>query len=116
MNDSIIYIFIALIIFIAYKKYKQRKVLKIVPTLLSQGAQVIDVRSEAEFAFGHKDGSINIPLNSLKGRMNELDKTKPIILCCASGSRSAIAKYTLASGGFENVHNAGAWHSLSKVK
>ena len=116
MNDSIIYVFIGLAIFIIYKKYAQRKVLKIVPTLLSQGAQIVDVRSEAEFAFGHKDGSINIPINLLKDRMNELDKAKPIILCCASGSRSAIAKYTLTSNGFKNVHNAGTWHSLQKIK
>ena len=116
MNDTIIYVLIALVAYIAYKKYAQRKVLKIVPTLLSQGAQIVDVRSEAEFAFGHKDGSINIPINLLKDRMNELDKSKPIILCCASGSRSAIAKYTLTSNGFKNVHNAGSWHSLPKIK
>ena len=117
MNDNIIYVFIALVVFfIAYKKYAQGKVLKIVPTLLSQGAQIVDVRSETEFAFGHKDGSINIPINLLKDRMNELDKSKPIILCCASGSRSAIAKYTLTSNGFKNVHNAGSWHSLPKIK
>ena len=117
MNDNIIYVFITLVVFfIAYKKYTQRKVLKIVPTLLSQGAQIVDVRSETEFAFGHKDGSINIPINLLKDRMSELDKSKPIILCCASGSRSAIAKYTLTSNGFKNVHNAGTWHSLPKIK
>ena len=114
MNDNIIYIFIALVIFIAYRKYTQYKVLKLVPTLLKQGAQIVDVRSEEEFVYGHKDGSINIPLDLLKNRMNELDNTKPIILCCASGSRSAIAKSTLMANRFKNVHNAGNWSSLSK--
>ncbi len=114
MNDNLIYLFIALAIFIAFKKYTQHKVLKLVPNLLKQGGQIVDVRSEEEFVYGHKDGSINIPLDLLKSRMNELDNTKPIILCCASGSRSAIAKSTLMANGFKNVHNAGNWSSLIK--
>ena len=114
MNDNIIYLFIVLVAYIAYKKYTQHKVLKIVPTLMNQGAQIVDVRSEAEFAYGHKDGSINIPLGVLKNRMKELDNTKPIILCCASGSRSAIARSILMAKGFKNVHNAGTWRSLTK--
>lgn len=114
MNDNIIYAFIGLSIYIAYKKYTQYQVLKLVPNLLNQGGQIVDVRSVAEFASSHKDGSINIPLDSLKSRMKELDTTKPIILCCASGSRSAMAKRTLISNGFENVHNAGTWRALKK--
>jgi phage shock protein E len=114
LNDNIIYIFIALAIFIAYRKYAQYKVLKLVPTLLKQGGQIVDVRSEEEFAYEHKDGSINIPLDLIRSRMNELDNTKPIILCCASGSRSAMAKSTLMANGFKNVHNAGTWSSLTK--
>lgn len=109
-----IYVFIALVAYIAYKKFAQHKVLKIVPTLMNQGAQIVDVRSEAEFAFGHKEGSINIPLSVLKDRMKELDNTKPVILCCASGSRSAFAKRTLMANGFKDVHNAGTWSSLTK--
>jgi rhodanese-related sulfurtransferase len=114
LNDNIIYAFIALAIFMAYRKYAQYKVLKLVPTLLKQGGQIIDVRSEEEFAYGHKDGSINIPLDLLKSKMNELDNTKPVILCCASGSRSAMARITLMSNGFKNVHNAGTWRTLTK--
>ena len=114
MNESIIYTFIVLAIFIAYKKYTQHKVLKIVPTLLSQGGQIVDVRSEAEFKYAHKEGSINIPLGVLKNRMKELDNTKPVILCCASGSRSGLAKRTLMANGFKDVHNAGTWRSLTK--
>ena len=114
MNDTIIYVLIALVAYIAYKKYAQHKVLKIVPTLMNQGAQIVDVRSEAEFKYAHKEGSINIPLGVLKNRMKELDNTKPVILCCASGSRSGLAKRTLMANGFKNVHNAGTWRSLTK--
>lgn len=114
MNDNIIYVFIVLVAYIAYKKYIQHKVLKLVPTLMKQGGQIVDVRTKVEFAFAHKDGSINIPLDSLKDRMKELDNTKPIILCCASGGRSAMAKHTLIANGFKNVHNAGTWKTLTK--
>ena len=116
MNDIIIYVFITLAAFIAYKKYAQLQILMLVPTLLEQGGQIVDVRSVDEFETEHKDGSINIPLDSLTKRMNELNKTKPIIICCASGSRSAMAKRTLKAKGFENVYNAGTWKSLRKFQ
>ena len=100
----------------AYKKYSYHKVLKLVPSLLEVGGQIVDVRTKEEFTFGHKAGSINIPLDSLKSRMNELDNTKPIIVCCASGSRSGLARRILLTKGFENVHNAGRWNSLLKFQ
>ena len=114
MNESIIYVFLGIIAFIAYKKYTHYKVLKQVPSLLEEGAQIVDVRTVDEFLVANKQNSINIPLDLLKDRTSELDKTKPIILCCASGSRSGLAKRVLISKGFENVHNAGAWGALTK--
>ena len=114
MNDNIIYVLIAVVAFIAYKKYNTYQVLKLVPGLLEEGGKIVDVRSVEEFNSAHKDGSINIPLNLLEKRIKELDKRKPIILCCASGSRSGLAKRTLKAQGFENVHNAGTWRSLRK--
>lgn len=115
MNEIMIYPII-IIAFLIYKKYTYYKVLKLAPSLLEQGGQIIDVRTEGEFALAHKQGSINIPLASLKNKINELDKNKPIIVCCASGSRSAFAKRVLIKNGFENVHNAGKWNSLLKLK
>lgn len=112
MNENIIYVFIAFAAYIAYKKYTQYKVLKLVPSLLEEGGQIIDVRTVTEFKTAHSDKSINIPLDSFKSRIKELDDTKPIILCCASGSRSALARRILISNGFENVYNAGRWSSL----
>lgn len=114
MNETIIYPIIAIVIFIAYKKYTYYKVLKLVPSLLKQDGKIIDVRTESEFVSGNKEGSINIPLASLKNRIDELDDTKPIIVCCASGSRSALARRLLISKGFKNVYNAGKWKSLLK--
>ncbi|WP_320033662.1 rhodanese-like domain-containing protein [Halarcobacter sp.] len=114
MNETLIYPIIAIIAFIAYKKYTQYQVLKLVPSLLEEGAQIIDVRTKEEFSLANKEGSVNIPLDSLKNRINELDNNKPIIVCCASGSRSGLARRLLLSNGFENVHNAGMWKSLLK--
>jgi rhodanese-related sulfurtransferase len=114
MNESLIYFIVAFAAFIAYKKYTQYQVLKLVPGLLKQGGQIIDVRTKDEFTTAHKDGSINIPLEVLENRIKKLDKNKPIILCCASGGRSGSAKRTFQANGFTNVHNAGGWRSLSK--
>ena len=114
MNENLIYVFIGIAAFIAYKKYSTYKVLKLVPTLLKEGGQIVDVRTVDEFMVASKKGSISIPFDSLKNRANELNKNKPIILCCASGSRSGLAKHTLKAQGFENVHNAGTWRALTK--
>jgi phage shock protein E len=80
--------------------------------LFSDGAQLIDVRTKAEFDSGNIPGSKNIPLQILGTQLNKLDKSKPIITCCASGMRSATAKGILKSNGFKEVHNGGAWTRL----
>jgi len=80
--------------------------------LLRDGAVIIDVRSQDEFRNGHIPGSRNIPLNELPGKMNQLDKSKTIITCCASGMRSSSAKGILKSNGFQHVQNGGGWTSL----
>ncbi len=54
---------------------------------------LIDVRSPGEYAGGHLEGSINVPLDEFTRRITELvpDKATPIVLCCASGARSGAA-------------------------
>ena len=82
------------------------------PALLAEGAQVVDVRSLAEFAGGHAAGSVNIPLAEIGERAQELDRNRPVIVCCASGTRSALAAHRLRGRGFTKVVNAGSWRSL----
>ena len=83
--------------------------------LIENGAIILDVRSNSEFASGHIDGSINIPVNKLADNLRKLkDKSKPIITCCASGMRSATAKGLLEARGYANVINGGAWHRLNQ--
>lgn len=81
--------------------------------LMNSGATVVDVRTKAEYQQGHIRGSINIPLNNLSNHYSKLNKTKPIITCCASGVRSAQAKSILKANGFVEVHNGGGWSSLN---
>ncbi len=82
--------------------------------LIKDGAVIVDVRTPGEYAGGSIKGSINIPLDQLKNKMNKLNKDKAIITCCASGMRSASAKGILKSNGFNEVHNGGGWMSLRK--
>jgi rhodanese-related sulfurtransferase len=82
------------------------------PKLLSDGAQVVDVRGPGEFAAGHFPNSVNIPLQQIGERAGELDPTRPVIVCCASGTRSSMAGIRLRRLGFRHVVNAGSWRSL----
>lgn len=79
--------------------------------MVADGAQIIDVRTPAEYAGGHIRGSKNIPLNELPGKMKQIKKDKPVITCCASGMRSASAKGMLKSNGYD-AYNGGGWSSL----
>ncbi len=77
--------------------------------LVENGALLVDVRSEGEYADGGIDGSINIPIQELASRMDELgDKNREIVVYCQSGGRSAMAKRLLESNGFSKVHDLGS--------
>jgi phage shock protein E len=82
--------------------------------LLSNGAQIIDVRTPGEFQGGHIKGSVNIPLDSLQRNLAKIKKDKPVITCCASGMRSGSAKTFLLQQGFSEVHNGGGWTGLQQ--
>lgn len=80
--------------------------------LVQNGAQIVDVRTKAEFQQGRVKGSVNIPLQNIQNGLSKLNKNKPVITCCASGMRSASAKSILKSNGFSEVHNGGGWMGL----
>ena len=81
--------------------------------LVNNGAQIIDVRTSGEFAGGHVRGSKNIPLSALPNQVSKIDRKKPVIVCCASGMRSASAASILRNSGFDQVYNGGGWISLN---
>lgn len=83
-------------------------------TLVKKGAVLIDVRTPEEFAGGHVDGALNIPVDELGDRLAELKgkEAADIVVYCRSGHRSGIAKTLLESKGFKKVYNMGpvtAW-------
>ena len=66
---------------------------------------VVDVRTPSEFMGGNVAGSLNIPLNEVVERMDELKSLKlPLILCCASGGRSGQAQHYLSNQGIDKAN------------
>jgi rhodanese-related sulfurtransferase len=77
---------------------------------------VVDVRTNEEFAGGHVEGSLNIPLQEIGSRMEEIKQLEtPIILCCASGGRSGMAQEFLSRQGIACL-NAGPWLNVELYK
>ena len=70
---------------------------------------IVDVRTPGEFSVGNVAGSINIPLQDIPKRIEELKNLRtPLVLCCASGNRSGQVYSYLALQGIE-CYNGGSW-------
>ena len=66
---------------------------------------IVDVRTPQEYAQGHLNGAINIPLSDLPLRISGLDPNRTILVYCQTGVRSAEASSFLVSSGFTRVYN-----------
>ncbi len=76
---------------------------------------IIDVRTPQEFMGGHVAGSINIPLNEIPFKIQEIRQHKsPLTLCCASGNRSGQAAVYLNQLGIE-CSNGGSWLDVNQM-
>lgn len=75
--------------------------------LLDKGAAIIDVRESDEWRQGHIPQAIGIPRGFLEIRVEEKvpDRKTPVIMQCASGTRSAYASRAMRELGYENVYN-----------
>ncbi|NQV77335.1 MAG: rhodanese-like domain-containing protein [Lutibacter sp.] len=81
---------------------------------LKDGAVVIDVRTVEEFAEGHVNGSKNIVLNVIPGKVAEIKKmNKKVIAVCRSGARSGQATSFLKQQGIDII-NGGPWQNVAK--
>ena len=76
---------------------------------LKNGAQLIDVRTEMEYQNGHLDNSVNIPLDSLRTRLNEIDKNCEIIVYCQVGLRGYYAERILKQHGYKVRNLSGGY-------
>ena len=89
-----------------------------IDSLMQKGVSVLDVRTAQEVSQGNIQGSINIDFfaDDFEAKINNLDKSKPVLVYCKSGSRSAKASKLLSSNGFNQVFNlVGGYGSWSKV-
>lgn len=76
---------------------------------------LLDVRTVTEVKRGRIDGFINIPLDSLRERINEIPKDNPVYLHCHSGLRSYIALCILKGNGYDCFNLAGGWRLYESV-
>jgi rhodanese-related sulfurtransferase len=104
--------FLDLVRFPVYSRQHKRIGKKMLPRLKEEGAVFIDVRTESEFSSNHAPCTVNIPLNRLNEECKKLSKDFSIVVCCASGTRSGMAKGILKKNGFQKIYNAGGWTTL----
>jgi rhodanese-related sulfurtransferase len=79
--------------------------------LRQENVQLVDTRTVKEYERGHAPDFINIPLDELRDRLNELDPTRPVYVMCHTGIRSYIASRILTGHGFD-VSNFSGGHSF----
>ena len=76
--------------------------------LVASGALLLDVRTPGEFAGGHIEGALNIPVQELGTRVSEVGPTsRPVVVYCRSGGRSCAAAGILSQAGYEVVDVGG---------
>ena len=82
--------------------------------LIASGATVVDVRTAEEVEDGALPGAKHIPIDELGARMAEIgtDKSKPVVVYCASGGRAGKAKAQLEAAGYTQVVNGGGYDDL----
>ena len=79
-------------------------------------AMVLDVRDPAEFAAGHVDGALNIPLPELRDRLNELPRNRELWLYCGVGQRSYYASRILLQHGFNARNMPGGYTTYEQFR
>ena len=77
---------------------------------------LLDTRTQFEYMNGAADGFINIPLDELRERIGELDKTKKIYVMCQSGLRSYLASRILMQNGFDTYNFVGGFRLYKSIK
>lgn len=76
-------------------------------------AQLVDVRTPAEYETSHVEGARHVPLDELQGRAEEFDRERPVVFYCRTGERSQMAVDAFRSSGWDAYTIAGglvAWH------
>lgn len=77
---------------------------------------LLDTRTVQEYSKGHVNGFVNIPVDELRERIGEIDRTKPVYVICQSGLRSYIASRILTGNGFDAYNFAGGFRFYDAVR
>lgn len=96
-------VLLPLLVFVMFEKY----CCKVVQKILSEGGQLIDVRSTIEFSHGALRGAVNMPIDNFQYLKDDIDSSRPVLLYCRTGARSGMVKNYLDRLGFDQVHNIG---------
>jgi rhodanese-related sulfurtransferase len=73
--------------------------------LMNDGAVVVDVRESAEFSAGHLSGAKHIPVGDIAQRISDIPAGKPVLVYCATGTRSGKAASALKKAGRDQIFN-----------
>jgi phage shock protein E len=117
MNWTTILVFAAIVIVVFMIKKSGQISAKDALDKLQNGALVIDVRTPGEFSSGHLASAINIPLDEIETALPKLakDKNQMLLLHCASGMRSGMAKSKLNGMGYTNAYNLGSYGRAAQI-
>jgi len=113
MNDPMIYIAIAIVVFIVFRMLGNIGTNKISQSkakdMMGDDVIILDVREKYEYASGHIKDAVNLPLSSVEKSINRVskDKSKVLLVYCQSGARSSSATRALVSLGYKNAYNFG---------
>ncbi len=77
---------------------------------------LVDVRTELEYSNGHMEGAINIPVDSLRDRLSELDSGKTVVEYCQVGLRGYVADRILSQRGYQVMNVTGGYKSISSLQ
>ncbi len=90
------------------RQRRYARVLEDARAALERGAVAVDARSSMEFDRDHHEGAINVPMSGVSKASKTLrDKKRPLVVYCASGSRSRHVAEALRKAGFERVLDVG---------
>jgi len=76
---------------------------------LQEGDLLLDVRTEAEFHRGHIEGAVNIPIDSLRDRLEEIPPNRSLVVYCLTGIRSYYACRILQQKGYDALNFSGGY-------
>ena len=87
-----------------------------IPSLINRNdITLLDTRTTYEYARGHIEGFVNIPLDNLREKISEIDNSKPVYVMCQSGLRSYLATRILAQNGFETYNFSGGYRLYKNI-